>query len=220
MRSEQYTAEAICRSMGLDAFESTSNARMLRVLFKPSFHPEVCITFTETLDTSSTKLSVTVLTEMFWRQETPRRLPELNEEVEVRGTGLFDEITAGFVIAFAERDRNLRRVCLDGMRVECCRNAENGIERFADHVNDPAVSTFVDHLVWWAWIACRTPGIRNALADCAWYLGKDYPRDSDPEQPPRRQMMVIGEPDSRADFIATMKDRAPAEHRFELAILR
>ena len=83
MQLEQYTADAICRSMGLDAF-APSGPSCVRVVLRPSFHPEVCVTVAETAGSARARMSVVALTEMLWRQHAPRRLPELREETDQR----------------------------------------------------------------------------------------------------------------------------------------
>jgi len=200
----QYTADAICRSMGLDAFEPAGSP-CVRVLLKPSFHPEVCVTVAGATEAGRARLSVVALSEMLWRQPFPRRLPELREEVGVPAE-LFTEAVAGFTAAFADRERDGRRVCLDGMGVECCRLAAGVAERFAEHVSRPAVSEFVRQLVWWSWVACRVPGVRNALAGCARYLGAEYPRQSDPERPPAGGLLVLGTPEARAGYFEALRN--------------
>lgn len=207
MRLEQYTADAICRSMGLDAFEPTGPSPAVRVLLKPSFHPEVCLTLTPDADPTRACLSVVALTESFWRQQAPRRLPELREEIAVPAD-VYSEAVTGLASALADRDRGDRMICVDGMGIECCHVSTDGIERFAEHVYRSTLSTFLDRLIWVAWTACRVTGVRNALADCAWYLGKDYPRESDPERPPVRRVLILGEPDARAEYFELLRSRA------------
>jgi hypothetical protein len=200
----RYTADAICHSMGLDAFEP-AGPPCVRVLLKPSFHPEVCVTVAEAADARAV-LSVVALPEMLSRQTFPRRLPELREEVGV-SADVSAEAIAGFSAAFADRDDDSRRLCLDGMGVECCRLTAGGVERFAGHVYSPTVSAFVGRLVWWAWVSCRAPGVRNALAECALYMGAEYPRQSDPERPPTRWLVVLGTPEARAGYFEALRSR-------------
>lgn len=206
MQSAHYTADAICRSMGLDAFEPLGPS-CVRVLLKPSFHPEVCVTVAGVPDGGPGELSVVALTGMLWRQPVLRRLPELREAVSVPADVLA-EAEAGFAAAFADRDRDGRRVCVDGLAVECCRVDGGRVERFAEPVfHDTAVSEFVGRLLWRAWVACRVPGVRNALAECARYLGAEYPPQSDPERPPARRLLVLGTPEARAEYLAALRRR-------------
>jgi hypothetical protein len=206
----QYTADAICRSMGLEAFVP-EGLPCVRILLKPSFHPEVCVTVTEAADPTRARLSVIALTEMLWRQPVPSRLTELREELGVPAEVLA-EAAAGFAAAFADRSRDERRVCLDGMGVDCCRLALERVEQFAEHVYRPAVSGFVGRLVWRAWGACQVPGVRNALAECARYLGAEYPRQPDAKRPPARRILVLGTPEAWADYFAALRARrGPAE---------
>ncbi|MFO0848197.1 MAG: hypothetical protein U0871_06540 [Gemmataceae bacterium] len=205
MRLDQYTADVICRSMGLGAFEPIGQPA-IRILLLPSFHPEVCITLSEADAPARGRLSVVALTQMCWRQEVPRRLPDVREEVSLPAAWI-GEVTAAFEAARTSRVEQERRVCVDGMGVECCRLAADGVERFADHVYRPAVAAFIGRLVWEARVACRVPGVRNALADCGWYLGASYPHESDPHQSPARRVLVLGTPDDRADYLELLKSR-------------
>jgi len=59
MRLEDYTADAICQSMGLRFIEHSwaqAETPTLRVVLTPSFHPELCITLSRTAD--AVRLSV------------------------------------------------------------------------------------------------------------------------------------------------------------------
>ena len=70
MHLEHYTADAICQAMGLPGFVEESwtqcDGPTLRLLLKPSFHPELCLTLFR--EKESTRLSVVALAERFWTQ--------------------------------------------------------------------------------------------------------------------------------------------------------
>ncbi|MGL4422165.1 MAG: hypothetical protein ACRCZF_15965, partial [Gemmataceae bacterium] len=105
-----YTADAICRSMGLDGFEPASTP-CIRVLLKPSFHPEVCITLGDATDAPGALLSVVALTERLWPQLIPRRLFDLREDVCLPPE-MFAVAAARFAAAFADRNLQGHRVTL------------------------------------------------------------------------------------------------------------
>lgn len=206
MQSEQYTSDAICRSMGLCSFIDPSwSCPTLRVLFKPSFHPEVCITLARLPESSW--LSVVALTEMLWRQPSPCRLLEVSEEA---GLSLadFDLIRADFEAAVDDRDRHGRSVVLDGMNVESCYAVDRGLRQFAENVYSyrPAVRAFVSRLINRAWECCQLAQMRNALAACARYVGDDYPSEPEPPVAPGTRILVLGTPENRAEFFQQLRD--------------
>lgn len=119
MLTEQYTSDAICQSMGLPAFlERDLALPALRLLLKPSFDPEVCITLTG--PTESARMSVIALNESFWRQPALCRLSAWREQIDVPASALAD-ILARFDAALAsDREVAGEMVCIDGMPVEAC----------------------------------------------------------------------------------------------------
>jgi len=195
---EQYTADAICQSMGLDGFVETGwTVPTLRLLLKPSFHPEVCVTLHGAPEAS--RLSVVALTERLWGQPSLRRLPELQEETTVP-TPAFDRACESFAATLGACRKRDRAVYLDGMGVECCFVRDGELQQFAEHAFRPGVSRFVSELVRLAWEPCREPRVRNALAECASYVGAEYPRDPEPVAPLVSGLLVLGTPEARADF--------------------
>src|SRR5436305_14108874 len=115
MDLKQYPPDVICRSMGLPAFvEPGWSSPTLRLLLKPSFDPEVCLTLTGGADA---RLSEVALAEMLWRQPAPCALPTWSEQVTAPAS-MISELVADFGAALAaERDPKGRMVCVDGMPV-------------------------------------------------------------------------------------------------------
>src|SRR5262245_59902795 len=126
--------------MGLDGFlepgwvEATS--AVLRLLLKPSFHPEVCITLKQSPYT--TQLSAVVLAEMLWHQRFFRRMQEYREEVTLE-PGTFDAAVDGFSKALPNDGSRGNVVSLDGMRIESCCVSGGQVRRLAENVVKPPV---------------------------------------------------------------------------------
>jgi hypothetical protein len=197
MNLEQYTADAICRAMGLPGFIDPARPSFLRMLLKPSFDPEVCVTLSA--DRDRPRLSVVAFSTMFWHQPAPvPYLPAAREEVTVP-RGALEDLCRDFAAAHAAaHDPSGRMICVDGMGVEAALSGGGGVTRFAGHAFRPAVRGFVDRFVWWAWMACRTPRVRNALGACGRYVGRTYKRDIDPGAPAPVRVMVLGTFEDRA----------------------
>jgi hypothetical protein len=206
MDPAQYTTDAICRSMGLPAFvEAGWSPGTLRLLLKPSFDPEVCVTLTGTSDAA--RLSVVALTEMLWRQPAPCALAAWRDQAAVPAPA-FAQTLAGFAAALAaDRQPEGRMVCLDGMPVTACLLSGAGLEQFACSPYRPEVSAFVSSLVQMAWESCRAAGVRNALAACGRYVGLDLPRDPAPRAPELWRVAVLGTPDARKEFFGVLQPR-------------
>lgn len=203
----QYTPDAICRSMGLAAFvEPRWSLVTLRLLLKPSFDPEVCLTLSGPGEVA--QLSVVALGEMLWRQPAPCVLPAWREQVPVPALA-FSEAVAGFNAALAaDRQAEGRMVCVDGMPVAACLLSGAGLEQFACSPYRPAVSAFVSSLVRLAWRSCQLAGVRNALAACGRYVDLELPREPGPPVPDLFRIAVLGTPDTRAEFSGLLHPRA------------
>lgn len=199
MQPDLYTADAVCRSMGLAGFLTpTPPSPSLRVVFLPAFHPEVCMTLSGPAD--GARLTVVALTESLWRQDVPRRLPAVCETVAVPA-GEFRRADEAFSAAFARRDQSTRWVCLDGMRAECGRSAAGEWQRVSGHTHRPPVSGFVARLIRLGWLACRRRAVRNAVAACGRYVDETYPVEP---EPPAVRLLVLGADSARADFYDRM----------------
>src|SRR6185312_5642007 len=82
---EEYTADAICRAMNLPCFiEPAWRERehsTLRVVLKPSLHPEVCITISRTENSAS--ISIVTLAEQFWAKGSAAEIKNSREEISI-----------------------------------------------------------------------------------------------------------------------------------------
>ena len=208
MHTDQYTADIICRSMGLLGFFeeswSTSATAVLRLLLKPSFDPEVCITLSSF--GSSANLCVIALSEMLWRQPGPCRLAEHREEVVVDPNILNDMVT-NILAAHAESCAQGRFVCLDGMGSECCYVRAGHVLRFVQHVSRPSIVQLVVRVIDLAWQSCHDPFVKNALVRCAKYVDMDYALETEPVAPRVTRLLVLGSPDDRAEYLDLIRRR-------------
>ena len=206
MRLEDYTADAICQSMGLRFIEHSwaqAETPTLRVVLTPSFHPELCITLSRTAD--AVRLSVVALTRQFWSQGSGVVLPTECEEAHLSSKD-FDEVLALFAGVRAGFDTQGRYVCVDGMGSMACLVSRAGTQRFEAHVSEhrPA-GQLVVRLIELAWNACRQPRVRNALAQVARYLSIEYPVEEVPPQPATTPLAVLGTPEGRHDYFEMLR---------------
>ena len=204
MQLEQYTADAICHSMCIGPFVDPSwdSATLaIRLLLKPSFHPEACITLAKREDAVS--LSVTVLAEMLWRQAYPCRLPAHHDNCELT-TAQFASL-ARYHHEAATDPNSRRTICLDGMGVNCAWTSMNGCDQFQSHVVDDSLRSFVAQMIDQAWNTSTNAGVRNGLAECARYIGAEYPADPLPPKPTLFRLGVLGTPDDVDEYFRVLK---------------
>jgi hypothetical protein len=206
MLTKQYTSDAICNAMGLPAFiDKDLPSPTLRLLLMPSFDPEVCITLMGAEEDA--RLSVIALMESFYQQPAPCRLPAWKEQVNVSATMVADSFHHFAAAVAAERETTGRMVCIDGMPVDGWHIAETGIMRIAGHPYRPAVSEFVLRIVRLAWELCSGAGVRNGLANCARYVGGNFPREAVPPVAERSRVLILGTSEDRSDLLEQLGRR-------------
>ncbi|MGH8037677.1 MAG: hypothetical protein ACREPD_08060 [Stenotrophomonas sp.] len=201
MRTDAYTAEAICSSLGLPSFANdpvcTQAKRAVRILLTPSFHPEICLTFADG------KLDVVSAREMIWHQVEPapmladrakqtippELLTDLFEHLEAEetssknGWGMIDGMSAE-LLAF--RDGVL---VLSTGRRDCLRGDS---------------SAWVKLAISLAWQSLSDPYCRNALAAAARYIDEHLPLDIEPARKPAVTTLVLGPAEDRAELLAAI----------------
>lgn len=201
---EQYTADAICQSMGIGPFIDPSwcrDVRVIRLLLKPSFDPEVCLTITEAGGVVS--LTTSVLAEMLWRQDYPCRLPTYNDHTELslaQFTCLAHHHHQAMTDSAAQRS-----VCIDGIGMHCVWTTAHGYDQLQSHIVRKALRTFVAAMIDQAWLASTNLYLRNGLAECARYIGVEYPLDPIPPKPTQIRLAVFGAPDEVKDYFRMFK---------------
>ncbi|MCP4829608.1 MAG: hypothetical protein GY889_12125 [Proteobacteria bacterium] len=204
MQLEQYTPDAICNAMCIGPLVDPSwsgGTLAVRLLLKPSFHPEACITITQSEDDAT--LSVSVLAKMLWREDYPCRLPAYHDD-SVLTKAQFTRLAQYHHEAVTDPDAQ-RTVCLDGMGVNCAWTTADGNNQLQSHIVDDSLRTFAAQMIDQAWQTSGNAGVRNGLAECARYVGAEYPLDPIPSKPTLFRLGVFGTPDDVDDYFRALK---------------
>lgn len=206
MQPEQYTADAICNAMCVGPLVDPSwrpGVMAIRLLLKPSFHPEACITVTQLGGAAS--LSVAVLAEMLWRQTNPCHLPAYHDEHELT-TQHFIHLAHYHNEVVTNPDSQCT-VCVDGLAIDCVWTTGTGHNQMSSHVvgNVNVLRTFVAEMIDLAWRKCTNAGVRNGLAECARYVGAEYPSDPVLPKPKVFRIGVFGSPEDVDEYFRILK---------------
>ncbi len=199
MTHEQYTPNAICQSLGMGGFDEPGlSLPTLRVLLKPSFSPEVCITLSGT----DPILSVVAATEMLSHQLYPCAMGTYRERVSISAEIATQMIADFDAVLAANRDEVGRMVCIaDGMPCVLMLATEAGTNRMECHAFLSVEEAFISSLIRVAWESCHNAGVRNTLADCGRYVGLKLPRETVTPLPKLFRIAVVGTPDAKADLL-------------------
>lgn len=207
MDPKDYNEDTICFAMGLLRYVPSEAGDALRVVFMPSFHPEVCVTVTRE------RLVAAALQHSLWGGGQIGRMPEMSEATEVSGDEV-DRLDAAFDAAFEESKRPPRWVTVcDGMAVSAVRVRGERQDRYAGHALHPGETLFSKAVLSLALSKVRSARLRNRLSWCGGYL---HPRDPEtfpvePEaemsRPRLSHMLVLGAPEDREDFHALVGAR-------------
>ena len=206
MKLEDYTADAICRAVSLPSFIEASwveePVSSLRVVFTPSFSPEVCVTARQGHDQN--QISIKALSQHFWLEKSPHVISFDFEEVAGEPK-LFDEISRLFDEARAAMEQRTG-ICIDGMGVEACLVAQGAVKRFSGNaIASQSLADFVVELINATWTRSQSISVRNALARCAFYVSEDYPVQPLPPQPPVTRLAILGTQDERTDYLEKLE---------------
>jgi len=203
MKSDDYTAEAICQCMGLTSFERdpacTGAREAIRLLLKPSFHPEICITFADGM------VSVVRARAMIWRQFEPS--PMLADRAE--GTVLetaFASLLASMAPVPTSPDA-VPGVMIDGMPAELLhfRAGVLALKVGGNGGRKGNFSAFLAVAIAMAWESISNPFCRNALAEAAEYVDKRLPREPEPTRKPIVETVVLGTEEDRTQLIEALR---------------
>lgn len=200
MQLDQYTPDAITRSMGLGSFlDSTwdTSAFLIRILLKPSLHPEFCLDIN--LKGSAPEISAVCLSEMLWNQMAPRPLPAFHERKPLDQANL-NRIQS--LCSTINREAE-QPICVDGMGVNVAWTNNGEMIRFDSHVYAELVSEFVRSVLEIAWNNFVTSRIRNGIANCGKYVGLSYPLEPEPPKP--TQLLVLGNPDDVSEYFELIR---------------
>lgn len=203
MQTDAYTADAICQCMGLLSFdgdlELASASEAVRLLLKPSFHPEVCITIADA------QVSVVSARSMIWRMFEPA--PVLTDRAQASlSSEAFDSLLRQ--MQPVKQANGVPGIVIDGMPTDLLhiktgkivlRVGGNAGGRRGDF------SAFVSAVIRAVWDLISNVHCRNALADTAGYVGESLPRLDEPPRKPTVATVVLGPAEERAELLAALK---------------
>jgi hypothetical protein len=207
MRLEDYTPDNVCRAMGLPSLTddpSLCESEALRVVFLPSFHPEVTLTFRPS--GTGVEVSIVALQSMLWHEPSWARLPEATATFALESQPFVD-LAAKFDNAYSSTDMQKSYLCIDGMNVAACRYSGPSRASFKAHcATSEAVHALSVDCVRASWEAASGSQVAVALADIASYLGIEYPRPPAGPEPAMTKLLILGTAEERKqyfDFIST-----------------
>lgn len=202
MRTEAYTPDAICQCMGIPSFAEDPacvNANeALRLLLKPSFHPEVCLTFADG------QVSAVCARWMIWRQFEPA--PMLTDrDVGQVSSDVFARLLAGF--SPVATPGAVPGIVIDGMPADILHIQRGAVQ--ARHGGNAGqrgdFSAFVSMAITEAWRAVENIHCRNALAEAAEYVGTKLARIPEPPRKPTIETVVLGPEEDRAQLLEALR---------------
>lgn len=202
MQTDAYTSDAICQCMGLPSFDKdpvlVGATEAIRLLFKPSFHPEICITVVDG------HVSVVCARWMVWRLFEPS--PMLTD----RSKGTLDsDAFARLLLELKPLPRTTGQygIIIDGMPTEVLHfRAGELVLRVGGNAGWKGdFSAFIAFAVRAMWDLIGNVHCRNALADAAAYLGEKLPRLEEPARKPTVETVVLGVAEDRAELLRALK---------------
>jgi hypothetical protein len=190
--------------MGMQSFEDdpacTSAAEAIRLLLKPSFHPEICLTFADG------KVLVVSARVMIWRQFEPS--PVLTDRAE--GTVPAAEFAKLFSsLVPVTRPGAVPGIVIDGMPSELLHFQSGAVAlKVGGNASGKGdFSGFVALAIATAWEYVSNPYCRNSLAEAAEYVGASLPREPEPARKPTIGTMVLGPGEDRAQLLEALRRR-------------
>ena len=214
MQSANYTSENICRALGLGGFANdwqlAKADQCIRVLLKPSFDREVCISVLCNAGTVS--LSVVAAVSQIWLQEWP--VPQLTQVEQAEGILSEQQYTRflSLLNLAAEPTQASRVVVLDGMQAHSVlRAGGKGKSNLDQNVGGNAsYRAFVAEVIEQAHGVLGTPSIRNALADAGRYVGLRIPIEVVPPAKDVVHTLVLGNKEETAQLLVALRKQHKA----------
>ncbi|MDC8015455.1 hypothetical protein [Tahibacter soli] len=217
-----YNAETICRALGLAGFADVpAPADTLRVVLRPSFHPEVFLALTPAGDRVDVEV---VAGQWMYRQvfdapigrlwcfpprcadgrPVPRHRIRTTHVDTFRTAAtlpadVFRELRAALRAGMSQPARPV--VQIDGVSFDVF-DVEAGERRLHEATpgRPPAAEGAVSRLVERIWHAVDDPDCRNALADVAGYFSVRLERTVPPAVAPRMPILVLGDEAERTEL--------------------
>ncbi len=204
MRSDDYTAHHICQSMGLAGFavdpvlQSADEA--LRLLLKPSFDPEICITITS--DGQRVEAKVVAARWIIGGQMIP--MMTYRDQCELP-MACFQEWVKSAIDSGKSADT--AGIGIDGMQVESIlmKNGELVVQTGHD-IEKPYFSRkLTGQIIQTVWAALQDVNCKNALALAARYEQVSLPSLPAPAPKMPMQTAIIGTEEDRIELLKAMK---------------
>lgn len=201
MRLEDYTNDNICTALGIGPFHPIGAEPVIRLLLKPSFHPETCITL------EPRRLYLAALETLLWHQESPRHMQGYTETIEP-AEGVFGEMRALFEQAADENGGDTKKwITVDGMPVSAVLVDGKYHRVFHGNPHDNKQTDFVARMIRFAHTAAETAYLRNRIAWCGWYVGEKFAEEPEAYRPQVSRMMVLGEAEARAEYFEMLRNK-------------
>ena len=208
MFSANYTASNICRAMGLGGFANDQSLSQtetaIRLLLKPSFHPELCITLVPT--DFGVEVSTLLATSMIWHQSWPT--PQSVATVASTGRAHREqfELLRRMLVATADA-MPVRVVISDGMSVHVVlrENRAKACEIEANVGCSPVLEALVAQVILTAWQAADIPAVRNGLSDAGEYVGLLLDKEEIAHLKPVIHTIILGDQQEAEQLLAALK---------------
>ena len=209
MQSANYTSENICRALGLGGFANdwqlAKADQCIRVLLKPSFDREVCISILCNAGTVS--LCVVAALSQIWLQDWPvPQLTQMEQEVGMLSEQQYTRFLSLLNLA-AVPTQATHVVVLDGMQAHSVlRAGGKGVSNLDQNVGGNAsYGAFVAEVIEQAHSVLAGPSIRNALADAGRYVGLRIPLEVVPPTKDVVHTLVLGNKEETAQLLDALR---------------
>lgn len=208
MQSASYTSQNIARALGLDGFENDDrlavSRQALRLLLLPSFHPELCVSFTRS--GADVELSVVAAKEQIWHQAGPS--PKATTTCVA-----IAPVTSAQLDVLAALARNAAAapaqavVVIDGMTVHTVMRVDQQCELdLKTNVGKrSAYAEFVAQALKLAWNAVTDARVKNALRAAGSYVGLVLQEQALPPEKPTIRTVVLGTEEEAAQLLRALK---------------
>ncbi|MBE7464846.1 MAG: hypothetical protein HS116_15330 [Planctomycetes bacterium] len=202
--SKGYSSDFICKNLGLGCFDNTEEARIarfyVRMLFKPSWHPESCVTI-------STQNDQTILRYAYFEGESlwhskGIRTPLAFTEQHILPSSPIDGLLSITAEASSHAVDVSRGVTLDGMG--CCFLWKHHSQVMQNETNVGSPGFWRD----WAcavlqvcWDAVQNPHAKQVVAATASYVGLEFNPATLPPVKPRTHVLLLGAEEERQNLL-------------------
>lgn len=209
MLSANYTSENICRALGLGGFANdwqlAEADQCIRVLLKPSFDREVCISVLCQAGTVS--VSVVAAVSQIWLQDWPiPQLTQVDQEVGMLSEQHYTRFVSLLNLA-AESTQASQVVVLDGMQAHSVLRAghEGQLNLDQNVGGNASYEAFVAEAIGQAHSVLGRPSIRNALAAAGRYVGLRISLEVVSPAKDVVHTLVLGNKEETAQLLAALR---------------